>query len=105
MHAQKIEAFGEPGLLRLVNLPGPQRGPGDGVVTNAVTSMNPVGHRVRRQGHPVAPNLPASLGCALAGTLLAVVAEAGRAHLRRPACRGSGAGVARIPSIDRIIHC
>lgn len=95
MRAQVIEAFGEPDVFRVVNLPDPQPGPGEVVVAIAATSVNPVDYKLRRHGPPIAPALPAVLGCDVAGTVVAVGADVTAFKLGDEVygCAGGVAGV------------
>lgn len=72
MRAQIIRRFGEPGVFEPADLPDPAPGPGEVLVRIAAASVNPVDWKIRRNGPPIAPELPAVLGCDLAGTVVAL---------------------------------
>lgn len=72
MQAQVIHAFGEPEQFRLETVPVPAPGPGEVLVRQHATSVNPVDYKLRRYGPAVAPALPAVLGCDVAGEVVAV---------------------------------
>lgn len=72
MRAQIIRRFGEPDVLEPADLPDPVPGPGEVLVDIAAASVNPVDCKTRRLAPPSAPDLPAVLGCDLAGTVAAV---------------------------------
>ncbi len=88
MKAQTIEDFGPPEVFRLAELPDPTAGPGQVVVKVAATSVNPVDCKNRSAKRPISPDLPAVLGCDLAGTVVAV-----------------GAGVADFKAGDEVYGC
>ncbi len=95
MHAQIIDAFGEPDIFRLVTLPDPRPGLGEVVVALAATSVNPVDYKVRRHGPSIALALPAVLGCDVAGTVVAVGADVAGFNVGDEVygCAGGVAGV------------
>ena len=72
MQAQIIRAFGGAEELGATTLPDPAPGPGEVLVQTAATSVNPVDYKLRSAGPPIAPALPAVLGCDLAGRVRAV---------------------------------
>lgn len=72
MRAQIIRRFGEPEVFEPAELPDPTPGPGQVLVRIAAASVNPVDWKIRRNGPPIAPELPAVLGCDLAGTVVAL---------------------------------
>lgn len=72
MRAQIIRCFGAPEVFEPAELPDPTPGPGEVLVRIAAASVNPVDWKIRRNGPPIAPALPAVLGCDLAGTVVAV---------------------------------
>lgn len=69
MRAQIIRSFGAPDVFESVDLPDPVPGPGEVVVQIAAASVNPVDVKIRSIGPPIAPELPAVLGCDFAGTV------------------------------------
>lgn len=77
MKAQIIRSFGGPEVFEAATLPDPEAGPGEVLVRVQAASLNPVDYKLRRAGPPIAPALPAVLGCDIAGTVLAVGADAG----------------------------
>ena len=72
MQAQVIHAFGEPEQFRLEIVARPTPGPGEVLVRQHATSVNPVDYKLRRHGPAAAPALPAILGCDVAGEVVAV---------------------------------
>ena len=72
MKAQTIEDFGPPDVFRMAELPDPTAGPGQVVVKVAATSVNPVDYKSRSAKRPISPDLPAVLGCDLAGSVVAL---------------------------------
>ena len=72
MQAQIIRAFGEAEEFEATTLPDPAPGPGEVLVQTAATSVNPVDYKLRSAGPPIAPALPAVLGCDIAGRVRAV---------------------------------
>ena len=72
MRAQIIPAWGGAENFEAVTLPDPVPGPGEVLVQIAATSVNPADHKLRQVGPPIAPALPAVLGCDAAGRVLAV---------------------------------
>ncbi len=72
MRAAQIERFGDARELTIVDLDRPHAGPGEVVVRIQATSVNPVDYKIRSKGPGIAPELPAVLGCDLAGTVTAV---------------------------------
>ena len=67
MKAQIIRSFGGPELFEAAELPDPVPGPGQVLVRQAASSVNPVDTKLRANGGPMAPELPAVLGCDVAG--------------------------------------
>ena len=72
MRAQIIPAWGGAENFEAATLPDPAPGPGEVLVQIAATSVNPADHKLRQAGPPIAPELPAVLGCDAAGRVLAV---------------------------------
>lgn len=72
MKAQIIPSFGDPDVFQTAELPDPKPGPGEVLVRIEATSVNPVDYKIRRAGPPIAPDLPAVLGCDLAGVVVGV---------------------------------
>lgn len=72
MKAQVISEFGGPEVFQPADLPDPQPGPGEVLVRVEATSINPVDYKIRRAGPAIAPDLPAVLGCDVAGVVVAV---------------------------------
>ena len=72
MRAQIIPAWGGAENFEAATLPDPAPGPGEVLVQIAASSVNPADHKLRQAGPPIAPALPAVLGCDAAGRVLAV---------------------------------
>ena len=72
MQAQIIHAWGGAERFEAATLPDPTPGPGEVLVQVAATSVNPADYKLRQAGPPIAPALPAVLGCDVAGRVLAV---------------------------------
>lgn len=71
MRAIQIDRFGTPDVLRIVDAPEPEPGPGDVLIRTVATSINPVDDKTREgaigEGAPV---LPMTLGWDLAGIVV-----------------------------------
>jgi NADPH:quinone reductase len=72
MLAQVIHAFGEPEVFQLEQVTRPVAGPGEVLVRQRATSVNPVDYKIRRYGPALGPTLPAVLGADVAGEVVAV---------------------------------
>lgn len=74
MRAVRIHQFGGPEVLRLETLPVPEPGPGQVLIANRATSVNPVDYKIRQGGYPTvkADQLPRVLGRDAAGTIEAL---------------------------------
>lgn len=72
MKAQIIRAFGSPDVFELTTLPDPVPGPGEVLVRVQAASVNPVDYKIRGTGPAFAPELPAVLGCDMAGEVIDV---------------------------------
>lgn len=92
MRAMIIRGFGGPERFEMAELPDPVAGPGQVLVRQQATSVNPVDYKVRRNGPPFAPELPAVLGCDVAGTV-EVVGEGVDAFASGDEVYGCGGGV------------
>lgn len=88
MRAQIIRAFGGIDRFEAVDLPRPEPGPGDVLVRIVAASVNPVDVKIRAGGGAIAPELPAVLGCDMAGIVVAV-----------------GEGVSDFAAGDRVYGC
>jgi NADPH2:quinone reductase len=68
-----LDEFGlGPDGFRPSDLPQPTPGPGQVLVRVVAASVNPVDTKIRKNGGPAAPALPALLGCDMAGEVVAV---------------------------------
>lgn len=72
MKAMLIRRFGEPDVFEPAELPEPVAATGQVLVRVRASSVNPVDCRIRRNGPPIAPPLPALLHGDVAGTIEAV---------------------------------
>ncbi len=72
MRAQVIRGFGGPEVFEAAELPDPAPGRGQVLVRQAASSVNPIDTKIRANGGPMAPDLPAVLGCDIAGTIVAL---------------------------------
>lgn len=88
MRAMIQTELGGPECLRMTEAPRPQPGPGEVLVRIAAASINAIDTKLRRFGGPLAPELPGTLGCDLAGVVEAV-----------------GAGVTHLKAGDRVMGC
>jgi NADPH2:quinone reductase len=73
MRAQIIRRHGDPDVFELTDALAPPRpGPGQVLIAQCATSINPVDCKLRRGGGPVCPELPAVLGADIAGRVVAL---------------------------------
>jgi NADPH2:quinone reductase len=72
MRVQIIRRHGDPSVFEPAELPDPVAGPGQVLVRTAAASVNPVDTKIRRNGPPIGPELPAVLGCDASGIVTAV---------------------------------
>lgn len=72
MQTQLIRAFGEPDVFESADIDTPTPGPEQIRVRQIASSVNPVDTKLRAAGPPIAPDLPAVLGCDVAGIVDAV---------------------------------
>lgn len=75
MRVMEIHEFGDPEVLRLGDRPVPKPDPGEVLVRIVAASVNPIDTKLRRNGPPIAPELPGVLGCDFAGTIEALGAD------------------------------
>jgi NADPH:quinone reductase len=66
--AQVLRSFGDPSKFELTDLPTPEVRPGTVLIRVAATSVNQIDLKILA-GLPIAPDLPAVLGCDVAGTV------------------------------------
>ncbi len=71
MRAQIIRRFGGPDVFEPAELPDPVPGPGEVLIAQAASSVNPVDYKIRETGLGIAPDFPAVLGSDVSGTILA----------------------------------
>ena len=69
MKAVRIHRFGGPEVLTLEDLPAPQPGPGEVVITVRAASVNPVDYKIRQGGFLGEDKLPLTLGRDVSGTI------------------------------------
>ncbi|WP_353250216.1 zinc-dependent alcohol dehydrogenase family protein [Salinisphaera sp. T31B1] len=72
MHVQLIREFGTPDVFEAAEIDTPTPGPGQLLVRQVASSVNPVDTKLRTAGPPIAPALPGVLGCDVAGIVEAV---------------------------------
>ncbi len=72
MRAIEIHEFGDPSVLTQAERPMPTAAAGEVLVRIAAASVNPIDTKIRRNGPPMAPELPGVLGCDFAGTVEAL---------------------------------
>ncbi|NNC23589.1 zinc-binding dehydrogenase [Salinisphaera sp. USBA-960] len=72
MRVQQIQTFGDPSVFEAADIDTPTPGRGEILVRQMAASVNPVDTKIRANGPPIAPALPAVLGCDIAGTVEAV---------------------------------
>ncbi|MBS7662159.1 zinc-dependent alcohol dehydrogenase family protein [Pseudomonas lalucatii] len=72
MKAQVLHRPGEPEQFSYQDWPQPQPGPGEVLVRQHATSVNPADCKIRRNGSALAPGLPAVLGADVAGEVVAL---------------------------------
>lgn len=72
MKVQQIRDFGDPSVFESADVERPEPGPGQILVRQMATSINPVDTKIRANGPPIAPPLPAVLGCDVAGIVEAI---------------------------------
>ncbi|QIM70338.1 zinc-dependent alcohol dehydrogenase family protein [Bordetella trematum] len=71
MQAIILTSHGDAGVLQLQEMPRPEVRPGHLLIRMAATSVNQIDIKIR-QGLPIGPELPSSIGCDLAGVVEAV---------------------------------
>lgn len=72
MHVQLIRDFGTPDIFEAADIDTPAPGPGQILIRQIASSVNPVDTKLRSAGPPIAPALPGVLGCDVAGIVEAV---------------------------------
>ena len=72
MKAQIINKYGDPSVFEPSEVINPKPSSGEVLIKISATSVNPVDWKIRRLGLPISPDLPAILGCDIAGTIVAV---------------------------------
>ena len=92
MQVQLIRAFGAPDVFEAAEIDTPRPGPGQLLVRQIAASVNPVDTKLRTAGPAIAPELPAVLGCDVAGVVEAV-GDGVRCFAPGDAVYGCAAGV------------
>lgn len=69
MQVQLIREFGAPDVFEAAEIDTPTPGPGQLLVRQIASSVNPVDTKLRAAGPPIAPELPGVLGCDVAGVV------------------------------------
>jgi len=72
MKAQIIKQFGDETVFEFTDIPDPSAKSHEVLVRLHATSVNPVDWKIRRNGLPISPELPAVLGCDISGTVIDV---------------------------------
>lgn len=72
MRAQIIRRFGGPEVFEAADLPDPSPGPGEVLVRQHASSVNPVDYKIRETGLGIAPEFPAVLGVDISGEIIAL---------------------------------
>lgn len=72
MKVQIIRQFGAPDVFESAEIDTPVPGAGQLLIRQIASSVNPVDTKLRAAGPPIAPELPAVLGCDVAGVVEAV---------------------------------
>ncbi len=72
MKAWVIDRHGDAGVFAETEIPKPEIGPGQVLISVAATSVNPIDTKLRQSHAPFAPALPAVLHGDVAGTVVAV---------------------------------
>ncbi|MEO0392459.1 MAG: zinc-dependent alcohol dehydrogenase family protein [Pseudomonadota bacterium] len=72
MRAQIIEDFGGVDQFKLVDHPKPAAGPGQVLIKQQASSVNPVDYKIRGGGREIAPDFPAILGADISGMVESV---------------------------------
>ena len=75
MHAILVREFGGPEVLQLQNVPDPQPGPGQVLLTLRAVGVNPFDTYMRTGNYAIKPPLPYTPGCDAAGVIEAVGAD------------------------------
>ena len=88
MQAQRIQEFGVSTVFETADIPTPELRPGHVLIEVRASSVNPVDYKVRGNGPPIAPDLPAVLHGDVAGVITAV-----------------GEGVERLEVGDEVYGC
>jgi NADPH:quinone reductase len=86
MHAIDPDAPGGPEVLRLVERPTPQPGPGEVLIRVAAAGVNRPDVLQRKGGYPPPPGAPSIPGLEVAGEVVAVGEEVGFEALGQPVC-------------------
>ncbi|MEC8428899.1 MAG: NADP-dependent oxidoreductase [Pseudomonadota bacterium] len=73
MKAIRIQEFGSPSVMELVELDPPQPGVGEVLVTVSAASVNPIDYKIREGSHLLCPSmeLPTGLGFDFSGKVIA----------------------------------
>ncbi len=72
MKALVVREFGDPSVMRVEEVPGPEAGPGQVVVRIRAVGVNPVDTYIRKGAYARKPSLPYTPGADAAGTVKAV---------------------------------
>ena len=72
MKAQLIHTFGDSSVFETSDIPTPELKPGHVLIEVSASSVNPVDYKIRGNGPPIAPDLPAVLHGDVAGIITAV---------------------------------
>lgn len=72
MRAQLIREFGSSSVFETADIPTPEPKPGHVLIEVRASSVNPMDYKIRGNGPPIAPELPAVLHADVSGVVTGV---------------------------------